>query len=601
MRGKKAKELRREMELKKAMKRVPAGVLEDFRKLLYVVWKHLRLPDPTPVQYDIAHFLQHGPKRKGIQGFRGVGKSWVTSAFVCWLLLRNPQEKILVVSASKQRSDDFSTFTLRLIKEIPYLNHLIPNPDQRESKIAFDVAPSMAAHAPSVKAAGIFGQITGSRATHIIADDVEVAQNALTEDMREKLLTAVSEFEAILVPEGETSITFLGTPQTHESIYNKMRERRYEFRVWPARYPDAVFLEDSSQDVYNGGLAPKLRARLEANPKLSGEPTDPQRFDAQDLMEREISYGRSGFGLQFMLDTTMSDLNRYPLKLKDLVVMDLGEERAPTGIQYGSGAEQHLKDIKGIGLAGDRWFGPMWYDKDTWTAYEGMVMAIDPSGRGKDETAYCIVAQLHGKLFLLDAGGLSGGYSDPVLKTLAIKAKKYKVKRILIEDNFGDGMFEALLKPHLRKIYPCTTEGVRHNTMKEARIIDTLEPVLNQHRLVVNTSLVKKDVAQATGSVYKDGDYLDVDTTPDGANAVAYSLFYQLTRLTRERGSLKHDDRLDCVSIAVAYWLKSMSKDEQVSLKDHHDNMLQKELDKFMDGVFGAQQRSNTWISVYGH
>ena len=28
--------------------------LADFRKFLFVVWKHLNLPDPTPVQYDIA-------------------------------------------------------------------------------------------------------------------------------------------------------------------------------------------------------------------------------------------------------------------------------------------------------------------------------------------------------------------------------------------------------------------------------------------------------------------------------------------------------------------------------------------------------------------
>ena len=37
--------------------------LSDFRKFLFVIWKHLNLPDPTPVQYDIAYNLQHGDKR----------------------------------------------------------------------------------------------------------------------------------------------------------------------------------------------------------------------------------------------------------------------------------------------------------------------------------------------------------------------------------------------------------------------------------------------------------------------------------------------------------------------------------------------------------
>lgn len=150
---------------------VPEAVLKDFRNFLAVIWRHLRLPDPTPVQYDIANYLQHGQRRQVIEAFRGVGKSWISSAYVLWSLLNNPEEKFLVVSASKQRADDFSTFTLRLIREVPMLQHLYPKADQRESKIAFDVAPARAAHAPSVKSAGIYGQLSGSRATHIIADD----------------------------------------------------------------------------------------------------------------------------------------------------------------------------------------------------------------------------------------------------------------------------------------------------------------------------------------------------------------------------------------------------------------------------------------------
>ena len=83
--------------------------LSDFRKFLFVIWKHLNLPDPTPVQYDKAYNLQHSDKRMIIQAFRGVGKSWITSAYVVWLLYMNPQLNILVVSASKSRSDDFAT------------------------------------------------------------------------------------------------------------------------------------------------------------------------------------------------------------------------------------------------------------------------------------------------------------------------------------------------------------------------------------------------------------------------------------------------------------------------------------------------------------
>jgi hypothetical protein len=105
---------------------IAKGPLSDFRKFFFVIWKHLNLPDPIPVQYDIAYNLQHGDKRMIIQAFRGVCKSWITSAYVVWLLYINPQLNILVVWASKSRSDDFTTFTLRLINEMGILDHLRP-------------------------------------------------------------------------------------------------------------------------------------------------------------------------------------------------------------------------------------------------------------------------------------------------------------------------------------------------------------------------------------------------------------------------------------------------------------------------------------------
>ena len=121
-------------------------------------------------------------------------------------------------------------------------------------------------------------------------------------------------------------------------------------------------------------------------------------------------------------------------------------------------------------------------------------MSVDPSGRGKDETAYAIVAQLNGYLFVLDAGGFAGGYdADEVLKPLAMLAKKYNVNEILVESNFGDGMFNQLFMPVLNKVHPVTTSEVRHNKQKERRIIDVLEPVMNQHRLVIDKKVIQKD------------------------------------------------------------------------------------------------------------
>jgi len=546
---------------------------QSFALFLVATWKHLKLPSPTPRQIEIANYLQYGVKRDMVQAFRGVGKSWITSAFVCWLLLNNPQLKILVVSASKERSDSFTIFTLKLIKEMPMLQHLKPRHGQRESNIAFDVAPARNAHAPSVKSAGIFGQITGSRADVIVADDVEIPSNSATEDMREKLIERCGEFNDILVPEGKPRIIFLGTCQSEESIYNKLRNRGYNCRIWTARYPTQKQIIG-----YQGALAPSIRKELETDSSLEGNPTDPGRFSDEDLLEREVSKGKSSFALQFMLDTTLADANKYPLKTSDLICMDLNPEKAPAFVQYGSDKDQVIKELKNIGFAGDRWHRPMMYDKDKWVEYEGIVMSIDPAGRGKDQTGYCILGQLHGKLFCLAIGGLSGGYDDETLETLALLAKVNKVRHIVIEANFGDGMYTKLFSPILHKIYPCSIEEVKHSIQKEKRIIDTLEPILNQHRLVMNVSEIERDISYILENPERNQ---------------RYSFAHQLTRITKDRGSLKHDDRLDALAIAVDYYVESMDRDSDKAAKEHNQKLLEAEINKHLENCLGKKVNNN--------
>nr|WEM05544.1 terminase large subunit [Ralstonia phage BOESR1] len=404
---------------------------DDFRKFVYMVWKVLNLPDPTPVQFDIAHYLQHGPRRSVIEAFRGVGKSWITSAFVCWILWNDPQKKVLVISASKERADAFSSFVKKLINELPELNHLKPRVDQRDSMIAFDVGPALADHSPSCKSVGITGQITGSRADIIIADDVEVPGNSATQMMRDKLSEAVKELDAIIKPLPTSRIIYLGTPQTENSLYNQLPERGYEIRVWPALYP--MF---SDIIKYKGRLAPMVTRALEKDDNLQGTPVDPKRFDEKDLMERKASYGRAGFALQFQLDTSLSDGDKYPLKIADLIVLNVSPQMGHLKLAWGAAPEVVINDLPAVALVGDRYYRPIFKSQEM-SEFTGCVMAIDPSGRGQDETGYAIIKILASNLYVVAAGGLKGGYSDETLETLAKLAKKHQVNHIIIEANFG--------------------------------------------------------------------------------------------------------------------------------------------------------------------
>jgi hypothetical protein len=460
---------------------------------------------------------------------------------------------------------------------VPLFQHLTPRENQRNSSIAFDVAPAPPSHAPSVKSLGITGQLTGSRADWVILDDVEVSNNSATSTMREQLQERIREVDAIIKPGGR--VIFLGTPQTEESIYHILNERGYECRIWPALYPPEADIPS-----YGNRLAPSITEEWDAG--RVGEPTDPKRFSKEDLQERALSWGRSGFQLQFMLNTSLSDADRYPLKLSDLIAYGGDPEQGPERLVWSGSADRVEEDLPAVGFRGDRWHRPQTIS-EKFLPYSGSVMAIDPSGRGEDETAYAVVKMLNGWMHLTAAGGLRGGYTPENLKTLARVAREQKVNRILIESNFGDGMFTQLLTPYLRETWPVTTEEVRHSVQKEKRIIDTLEPVLNQHRLVVQPAVIRADYESTKG------------LPPE--KQLSYMLFHQLTRITRDRGSLRHDDRLDSLSMAVGYWSKAVAVDVDSMIRQRKEREMSKEMERFENAYrasYGASREHGlNWMT----
>lgn len=532
-----------------------AKAKEDFRVFIYMVWKMISLPDPTPIQYDIAHTLQNLPNdRFIIEGFRGVAKSFITCAYAVWTLWRDPQKKVEIVSASKDRADANAIFIKRIIYTLPFLAHLKARPDQRDQQNLFDVGPAVPDISPSIKSVGISGQLTGSRADLLIADDVEVANNSGTQTQRDKLNEAVKEFDAIIKPKGQ--IVYLGTPQNEMSLYNELQQRGYKCRIWTVLYPESL----SEREFYGDRLAKIIADKYDENPDLyAGKPTDPRRFDEEEIYKRRLSYGKAGFALQFMLNTNLSDQEKYPLKVQDLMIANLSLDEANLKWYWSNDRQLRINDLPCVALKGDYFYEPQGRSSEVYE-YTGTVMAVDPSGRGKDETSYAVVKYLNGYLFVLEVGGTREGYSDSTLRQLANKAKIYGVNEIVVEGNFGDGMFSKLFAPVLNAIHPCRITEVKNYAQKEARIIDTLEPVMMRHKLIVHKQVILDDY-----QVYE--------------NAPAYSLIYQMTRLSRDRGALAHDDRLDALCMAVAYWLEVMDRDEEQGVLEQMEARLEQWLD----------------------
>ena len=530
---------------------VLSALQDDFKLFLQALWDQLDLPQPTRAQYAIADYIQHGPKRLQVQAFRGVGKSWITGAFVLWTLFKDPEKKIMIISASKERADNMSIFLQKLIIETPWLNHLQPKSDDaRWSRISFDVNCSPH-QAPSVKSVGITGQLTGSRADLMVLDDIEVPGNSMTEMMREKLLQLCTEAESILTPHDNSRIMYLGTPQTTFTVYRKLAERNYRPFIWPARFPKDI-------TPYEGLIAPQLQEDID-NGALPWDCTDPDRFDDDDLVDREASMGRSNFALQFMLDTSLSDAEKFPLKMADLVITSVNPTTAPDNVVWCSDPANILKDLPTVGLPGDYFYSPMQLQGE-WSEYTETICSVDPSGRGADETAAAYISQKNGILYLHEVRAYRDGYSDNTLLDILRGCKKYGATTLVVESNFGDGIVAELFKKHIIQTKQrILVEEVRANVRKEERIIDTLEPILNQHRLVVNKSVVEWDYNS------------NRDAAPE--ERLLYMLFYQMSRMCRSKYAVKHDDRLDCLAQGVKYFIDalSISAQEQINLRKREE------------------------------
>ncbi len=557
-------------KLTRADKVILVTQFKEFYK--YCFWFQ-NLPSPTVDQLFMASHLSynavHNTEPTMLEAQRGLAKSLTVQLLVVWLLLRNKNEKIVVVSATGRRAESFTLFCLNLLKAIPLLNHLIPTTDQRSSGNKFDVAGRIPDDSPSVIAFGVTSAKTGSRGSLLIYDDVEIPENSATAQMREKLLAGVRD-TANLGISGVFREICICTPQSSESVYNTMvSEDGFNRTILPAEYPEDI-------SVYEGCLAPHIERVARRFPERIGTNTD-KRQNMAHLMKQKMK-GKSRYKLQYMLDTTLSDAEKYPLKLSDFIVMDLDPEIAPIHIEYSSEKKNTLYDIKHSGFRGDFLFSPRYYSEKDRAIYEGIAMFIDPSGRGTDETAYCITASLGGKIFILDFGGIKGGYEKESLTRLARLAKQYLVNHVQVESNFGDGSFAELLKPVMSKVYKTAERGsfkefntsgvmiedVRATTNKELRIIETLEPILNQHRLVISKQALIRD-ADKKGDDYK--------------------FTHQLTHITKEKGSLKHDDIVDVIQMGVAYWQESLARDEEDEVARFEEEEIEAELEEFLSDM----------------
>jgi predicted phage terminase large subunit-like protein len=524
----------------------------DFRNFLYYCFTEvLKFGEPDPIQYRIAEWMQDSPvsddhiRRLQVQAMRGCGKSVIACCYVAWLYYCNPTIRVVVVSSVQKKANEFAGLVKYLLDNADLLSHLRPDPEadvslhrgrkrptlkkQKNAEDAFDVRGCGPGKDPSFAAYPVFGGWTGSHPDIIIPDDTEIPENSLTPLKRERLINKLQECERLIMEGG--TILYMGTPQTEESIYDKLDKIGYGIRRWPAELPDP----DDPKRARN--VCPWLLQR--ALEEGVGQPSYPERFPAERLVEAKAK-GLAHYNLQMLLDTTLADEERYPLKLRNLIVLDVPADVAPTNVVWGT--MNPIRHIDYDALEGDTLNGPGFVE-DAYAPYQSIVMYIDPKGGGADSVGYCVAAVLNGIIYVLDCGGLAvgraGGTSEAVMTKLARIAAQWQVKRVIVESNWGgskgESAYARLLQPVMAKWNGPTQIDLNHvSGQKERRILDDLEPIVNGHRMVWTEKVAK-----------------------------CAALTYQFTHITRDPGSLAHDDELDALHGAVSQFVHLVQLDPE--------------------------------------
>ncbi len=512
-------------------------------------------PNINRVQADMLIWLFMGYKYRMIQAQRGQAKTTLTAIYAIFRLIHEPEARILIVSAGGKMSKEIASWSIQIIHGLEILQCMVAdrNAGDRASIEGYDIHWVLkgANKSPSIKCLGVDSNIQGSRSDILIADDIESMKNARTQAGRELLEELTKEFESVCAT---GDIIYLGTPQSAESIYNNLPSRGYKVRVWTGRYPTVDEVSN-----YGGFLAPMLLQDIEDFPELQtggglagtqGQPTCPEMFNDDTLIEKEVSQGKSKFQLQYMLNTSLADEDRYPLKPSNLIVMEYGTKKAPVMPVHSKSFHSRVLELPAISNRNnDRLYWGVKREYE-WADFERSVMYIDPAGSGKndrDETAYVIIKLIGAFVYIVDVGGVAGGFEAEKLQVLVDAAKEHGCKTVLIEKNFGGGAHASMLRPMFTTQFPVDIEEIWETGQKELRIIDTLEPIMSGHRLIISPEVVRNDTMRT--AVYAQ----DIQKT--------YSLLYQMAMITRDKGCLRHDDRLDALAGAVRYIVDSIDYD----------------------------------------
>ncbi|MFT3720421.1 phage terminase large subunit [Pseudorhodoferax sp.] len=487
----------------------------------YLQWGDHRGWKVPPVHVHACHWFEHRGDLAVLRAHRGFAKSTILAAYNAWRFYRDPANRILHQSESDPTAYKTSRDTQNVLRAHPLTRGLFREGGVQE----WWVHGATDARNASMYARGILSNVTSARADEAQNDDVEVPRNIQTSEAREKLRYRLGEQIHILVPGGRQ--LFIGTPHTHDSLYDEM-ERLGADCLTIRMFEREFRIEDATRAAYDVGFVPQfVFAGIGKTARLLIEGRDyrlqgarlifaaapgglvdcyagvawPERFDGPELEKRrKRTRTINAWDSQYQLHSKpVHEVRLDPRKIQ-------AYEVEPRVLYANRRVSMWLGTVQ-IVSASLRW-DPSSGKLDSDVSAAALDLQ-DEAGRHYWHRAIALEGEIAETT--LDGRTITGGQ----VWQLCDLIEQYQIPRITIETN-GIGQFApAFMRMALRQRRLACAIVMRDSVQKKSkRILEAFEPLLSAGMLWAHTSVLQGDVwAQMQdfnpAEPDQDDDYLD--------------------------------------------------------------------------------------------
>lgn len=467
----------------------------------FLIWARLQGWEVPAIHIVMCNFLQYRGTHAVLQVFRGVGKSTLIAVYNAWRYYCDPTYRILHQGDQDKTAYKTSRDTKNVIMRHPLTRHMTGG---LQGDITFWWVPGHNdPRNPSMQAAGILSNITSSRADEIQNDDVEVQKNVETPEAREKLRHRLSEQIHIAVPGSKT--IFIGTPHTHNSLYDEQIEMGAESLKIPLFGKEHRFEDTQIEHVYHCSFVPdtvflgigkhtkllKAGEDFELNDKTLtfntppnsvidcyAENAWPERFTTEEMLSRRMRCKTLNYWD-----------SQYQLHAKPVTDLRLDPERLiayniePFIVYANRAAAMYLGRVKIAGMTCH------WDPSSGKLNSDDSVLSIvlqDEKGCRYWHRSIPLVGQI--AIYANDGKTIIGGQ----VKQICDAVKEFSVPRVTLETNGIGGFADAVLKAAFKQFnITCGVTAEHESTNKNKRILEGIQPPLSSGMLWIHVDALE--------------------------------------------------------------------------------------------------------------